>query len=202
MDEPQAANIKNRPLAMKRHPVRDTEIRTVLKEAINDKVSLIASVFKHVVGLKEPIDAFVEYNLPAKRQKAVFHINGKPSARRKVLSFKVSEYATWADGSNLSELRTVSFTGPCIYSFKPVQFSIEAGTLEAPIPSPESTKTCDGTVEILGRKVAPESIAAYRFSCSHRKLEFSSVIKADVRGADLEFLRNLYPTVNGLDQCA
>lgn len=169
---------------------------------ITDKVSLMASVFDHVAGPRAPIDAFVECSLLAKRQKAVFHIKVRPSVRGKALSFKVSEYVAWLDESNLSELKTVSFTGLCIDSLKPMQFSIEAGTLEASIPSPESTKTCGGTVEILGRKVALESIAAYRFPWRHRELEFSSVIKADVRGADSEFLRDLYLTVNGLDQCA
>ena len=164
-------------------------------DGITDEVSLMASAFEHVAGLREPIDAFVECSLPAKRQKAVLHIKGRPSVKGKAQSFRVIEYAAWPEETNLSELKTVSFTGPCIDSFKPMQCSIEASTLEISIPSPESTKTCGGTVEILGRKVTLESIAAYRFSWSHRELEFNSVIKANVCGADLELLRELYLTV-------
>ena len=37
-DEPQAADKKDCPLAMERYPIRDTETRTVPKEAITDKL--------------------------------------------------------------------------------------------------------------------------------------------------------------------
>lgn len=164
-------------------------------DGVTEEISLIASALKHVAGVKEPIDALVECSLPAKRQQAVFHVKGRPSVKGKAQSFRVIEYAAWPEEANLSELRTASFTGPCIDSFKPMQCSIKADTLEVSIPSPESTKTCGGTAEILGRSVTLESIAGYRFSWDRRELVFASAIKATVCDADLEFLRELYLTI-------
>lgn len=165
--------------------------------SIDEENSLLPSAFEDAARIREPIDALVECSLPTRCQQAIFHVTGWPSIKGNALLFKVTEYVTWPEEANLNKLESVSFTGPCINSFKPKQCSIALDTLKVSIPSPETTKISGGTAKILGRNVTLESIAGYRFSGDRQELVFTSTVKANVCDADLKFLRELYLTVRG-----
>lgn len=162
---------------------------------IPENAAVFSSLSKHFEEGKAEADSQVMCYVPAKRQRAIIHVSGRLMLEGEAQSFRVIEYVVWPDCACLDELNEISFTGPCIDSFKPVQFSLSMETLDLSIPSPEMTKTRGGVAKVLGRDVRLESTVGYRFSFNRRELSFTSALKAIVNGSDLSFLGELYLAV-------
>lgn len=156
--------------------------------------AIIINTLGFIPGKSDSVDSLVECHITSRRQRAIFHILGRPSVQERVLSFHVAEYLTWPEGAELDEIDTLRFTGPCVDSFIPRRANISLDNLTISIPGPEDTKINEGTAAIQGKEVSLDAVAGWRLLGSS-ELRFSSALRAHVDGVNLSFLGELYRSI-------